>query len=79
MIINFLTKVSNHFARSCPTFCYININICRSVICILADIYDAVTQRIEPLGVDCECLGGGRILVTPSDKAINVYGYSMVS
>ncbi|XP_067951430.1 14 kDa phosphohistidine phosphatase-like isoform X2 [Watersipora subatra] len=42
-----------------------------------ADIYDAASQRIEPLGLDCECLGGGRIQHAPNNKRLKVYGYSM--
>lgn len=44
----------------------------------LADVYDNTWQRLEPLGIDTECLGGGRILHEPDKKHIRVYGYSQV-
>ena len=43
------------------------------------DIYDEVAPGIEPLGLDCECLGGGRILHDPDKKTLKVFGYSQVS
>ena len=43
-----------------------------------ADVYDNTWQRLEPLGIDTECLGGGRILHEPDKKHIRVYGYSQV-
>ncbi|KAF6022392.1 PHPT1 [Bugula neritina] len=42
-----------------------------------ADIYDAECSKLEPIGLDCECLGGGRVLTNSAAKTINVYGYSM--
>ena len=39
---------------------------------------DNTWQRLEPLGIDTECLGGGRILHEPDKKHIRVYGYSQV-
>merc|ERR1711915_1137048 len=42
-----------------------------------ADIYDRVTPEIEGKGLDCECVGGGRILHSPQEKSLEVYGYSM--
>lgn len=39
-------------------------------------MYDQVTPGIEKLGLDCECMGGGRIRHEPDKKAILVYGYS---
>ena len=44
-----------------------------------ADIYDKVPENLEKAGgVDCECLGGGRIKHDSQAKKIHVYGYSMV-
>lgn len=43
-----------------------------------ADIYEEVSMSIRPLGLDCECLGGGRIEHKPNEKRIKVYGYSQV-
>ncbi|XP_041916020.1 14 kDa phosphohistidine phosphatase [Alosa pseudoharengus] len=43
-----------------------------------ADIYDKVSGELERAGgVDCECLGGGRIKHDSQAKKIHVYGYSM--
>ncbi|XP_058614818.1 14 kDa phosphohistidine phosphatase [Onychostoma macrolepis] len=43
-----------------------------------ADIYDRVAGELERGGgVDCECLGGGRIKHDSAAKKIHVYGYSM--
>lgn len=42
-----------------------------------ADIYDRIDEELGKLGLDCECLGGGRILHKPAEKYIKVYGYSM--
>ncbi|KAL2099478.1 hypothetical protein ACEWY4_003872 [Coilia grayii] len=43
-----------------------------------ADIYDKVSGDLERAGgVDCECLGGGRIKHDSEAKKIHVYGYSM--
>ena len=44
-----------------------------------ADVYDSTWQRLEPLGVETECLGGGRIIHEPDKKHIKVYGYSQVT
>ncbi|XP_068248965.1 14 kDa phosphohistidine phosphatase-like isoform X2 [Palaemon carinicauda] len=41
-----------------------------------ADVYDKVAPAIEKLGLDCECLGGGRILHDAEKKTIEVFGYS---
>ena len=41
-----------------------------------ADIYDEIAPSIEKNGLDCECVGGGRILHNPQEKKIEVYGYS---
>uniref|UniRef100_A0A8C2GJ20 14 kDa phosphohistidine phosphatase n=1 Tax=Cyprinus carpio TaxID=7962 RepID=A0A8C2GJ20_CYPCA len=43
-----------------------------------ADIYDRVAGELERGGgLDCECLGGGRIKHDSAAKKIHVYGYSM--
>lgn len=46
---------------------------------ISADIFDEVTPDIEDAGLDCECLGGGRIHHDASKKKIEIFGYSQVS
>lgn len=43
-----------------------------------ADIYDEVSSSIQPLGLDTECIGGGRIEHRPDAKRLKVYGYSQV-
>lgn len=48
------------------------------VIWISADIYDEARSKIEPLGMDTECVGGGRINHSSDKKNILVYGYSQV-
>ncbi|KAF8787341.1 14 kDa phosphohistidine phosphatase-like [Argiope bruennichi] len=40
------------------------------------DIYEVTTPDIEKLGLECECVGGGRIKHDPAAKTIHVYGYS---
>ena len=58
-----------------------------------ADVYDKTESEVTGAGLDCECLGGGRIEHRPGDKYIKVarinqfscfnnkflkvYGYSM--
>lgn len=44
-----------------------------------ADIYDEVSAPIRALGLDTECLGGGRIEHFPESKILKVFGYSTVS
>lgn len=46
---------------------------------ISADIYDEVSGSISGLGLDTECLGGGRIEHFPESKLLKVYGHSTVS
>ncbi|XP_071522743.1 14 kDa phosphohistidine phosphatase-like isoform X2 [Panulirus ornatus] len=41
-----------------------------------SDVYDQVTPNIEKMGLDCECVGGGRIHHDVDKKIIEVYGYS---
>lgn len=43
-----------------------------------ADVYEAFCRKTNgPLGMDCQCRGGGRINHNASEKKILVYGYSM--
>ncbi|XP_078489231.1 14 kDa phosphohistidine phosphatase-like [Ciona intestinalis] len=42
-----------------------------------ADIFDEESPKIEALGFDTICIGGGRIKHEPSCKKIVVYGYSV--
>ena len=46
---------------------------------LTADILDRVTPKLHELGVDYECVGGGRIRHNSNDKKIHIYGYSVVS
>ncbi|XP_076063104.1 14 kDa phosphohistidine phosphatase-like isoform X3 [Oratosquilla oratoria] len=41
-----------------------------------ADVYDHTCAQVEKLGLDTECVGGGRILHDPDKKTIQVFGYS---
>merc|ERR1719154_431803 len=42
-----------------------------------ADIYEKVCAELEKGGeLECECVGGGRILHEPVHETIEVYGYS---
>ena len=42
-----------------------------------ADIYDKVDEYLGGEGLDCECLGGGRITHNREEKYIKVFGYSV--
>merc|ERR1719192_3029465 len=42
-----------------------------------ADVYDRTEEEVTKVGLDCECLGGGRIQHKEAEKYIKVYGYSM--
>lgn len=44
----------------------------------VAEINQYICVRLEPLGLDCQILGGGHILASSTDKSIQVYGYSLV-
>jgi len=41
-----------------------------------ADVYDDVMERLDGLGIETECMGGGRITHEPEKKQIKVFGYS---
>jgi hypothetical protein len=43
-----------------------------------ANIYDKTLEAVEALGLDSECVGGGRIKHDAAAKKILVYGYSQV-
>ncbi|KAJ9587003.1 hypothetical protein L9F63_019400 [Diploptera punctata] len=40
------------------------------------DIYDKTLEQVQALGLDSECVGGGRIKHEAANKKILVYGYS---
>ena len=42
-----------------------------------ADVYDVEEEFLRDKGLDCQCLGGGRIFHDKSKKYIKVYGYSV--
>ena len=44
-----------------------------------ADIMDRVAPHFTELGLQYECVGGGRIKHSQSNKTLHVYGYSVVS
>ncbi|XP_059621927.1 sex-regulated protein janus-A-like [Phlebotomus argentipes] len=41
-----------------------------------SDIYDEVSGSLQPLGLDSECLGGGKIEHRPDLKHIRIFSYS---
>ena len=43
-----------------------------------ANIYDKTEEAVQALGLDSECVGGGRIQHDAAAKKILVYGYSQV-
>jgi len=43
-----------------------------------ANIYDKTEEAVQALGLDSECVGGGRIQHDAAVKKILVYGYSQV-
>ncbi|XP_064892293.1 14 kDa phosphohistidine phosphatase isoform X3 [Columba livia] len=43
-----------------------------------ADIYAQTAQELAQQGLDCECLGGGRLSHRPQERKIHVYGYSVL-
>ena len=44
-----------------------------------ADIYDQVEEKLRDIGLDAQCLGGGRIIHKPREKYIKVYEDAIVS
>ena len=44
-----------------------------------ADIFDEIAPAIEEAGLDCECVGGGRILHDSGKRKLEIFGYSQVS
>ena len=44
-----------------------------------ADIMDRVSPKFHELGLEYECVGGGRIRHDSKEKKIHIYGYSVVS
>jgi hypothetical protein len=48
------------------------------VVNVAADIFEDVENKVAGSGVEVWCVGGGRILHTPEDKKLNVFGYSQV-
>jgi len=45
---------------------------------LTANIYDKTEEAVQALGLDSECVGGGRIKHDAAAKKILVYGYSQV-
>lgn len=43
-----------------------------------ANIYDKTMEAVQALGLDSECVGGGRIKHDAAAKKILVYGFSQV-
>lgn len=42
-------------------------------------IFEKVGPAMEALGLDCECLGGGKVEHNSQEKTISVFGESTVS
>ncbi|NXX87314.1 PHP14 phosphatase, partial [Urocolius indicus] len=42
-----------------------------------ADLYERTAEELARQGLDCECLGGGRLSHRPEERKIHVYGYSV--
>ncbi|XP_064249716.1 14 kDa phosphohistidine phosphatase isoform X1 [Passer domesticus] len=42
-----------------------------------ADLFERTAEELAPLGLSCECLGGGRLSHRPQERKIHVYGYSV--
>jgi hypothetical protein len=47
-------------------------------ILIQVEILDEIENQLKGKNIECDCLGGGRILHEPESKHILVYGYSQV-
>ena len=45
---------------------------------LIADIYERVSPPMQGLGLNTDCVGGGRIQHNRQEKCILVYGYSIV-
>lgn len=73
MVINVLNGIV-----SSPLFCFDFKIILKNYDLIVDDIYDEASGSIRALGLDTECLGGGRIEHFPDKKFLKVYGYSQV-
>ena len=56
----------------------IHFLFCFSIDLLSGDIYDKVQAELEAIGLDTECLGGGRIFHDPTKGTVLVYGYSQV-
>ena len=69
--INTIFKISTT-TKTCFIFLLYYFYLC------IADVYDKVQEEMTLLGLDTECLGGGRILHEPDKKSIEVFGYSQV-
>ena len=54
---------------------------CTSCLCATcaADILDRVSPKFHELGLEYDCVGGGRIRHDSKEKKIHIYGYSVVS
>lgn len=66
-------------SRKLMTLSDVSLKYLYALFLFAADIYDEVSRSLQPLGLDTECLGGGRIAHDPNGKPqIKVYGYSQV-
>lgn len=52
--------------------------LCIYFLLVAADILDRVSPKFHQLGLEYECVGGGRIRHDSKNQKIHVYGYSVV-
>ena len=71
-----ITALSNHKPGILNN--YIIMIIIPLILYFTADIYEEVVPEIEEQGLDCECMGGGRIEHDSHKKKLSVFGYSQV-
>ena len=53
-------------------------DLCIYFLPVTADILDRVSPKFHQLGLEYECVGGGRIHHDSKSKKIHIYGYSVV-
>lgn len=68
------TRITFHYMNFNDIYFFISIFYCN-----VADIYEEVSSSLKALGLETECIGGGRINHNPYTKKLKVYGYSQVS
>jgi hypothetical protein len=59
-------------------FFLLDKKMCFLLFLSTGNIYDKTLEAVQSLGLDSECVGGGRIKHDAAAKKIHVYGYSQV-